>query len=57
MVRADIFLVLWQFGKIAAKPPCGLIFPRAAVRGGAKTKIRSSYIQNTPQRNKFAERI
>jgi len=35
------------------KPPCGLIFPCAAARGGAKTEIRSSYIQNTPPRNTF----
>jgi len=48
MVRADIFPILWQFGKNAAKPPRGLIFPRAAACGGARAKIRSSYIQNTP---------
>jgi len=35
--------------KNAAKPPRGLIFLRAAECGGAKTKIRSSCIQNTPQ--------
>jgi hypothetical protein len=40
----------WKLLKIAAKPPRGLIFPRAAARGGAKTEIRSSYIQNTPPR-------
>ncbi|PIQ06855.1 MAG: hypothetical protein COW72_01510 [Candidatus Nealsonbacteria bacterium CG18_big_fil_WC_8_21_14_2_50_37_10] len=34
--------------KNAAKPPRGLIFLRAAECGGAKTKIRSSCIQNTP---------
>jgi len=34
--------------KNAAKPPRGLIFHRAAAHGGAKAKIRSSYIQYTP---------
>jgi len=45
MVRADIFLVLWQFGKNAVKPPCWLSL--AALRA-ARPKIRSSYIQYTP---------
>jgi len=43
---ADIFPVLWQFGKIAAKPPRLPAF-LAALRA-ARKKIRSSYIQYTP---------
>jgi len=46
MVRADIFPVLWQFGKSAAKPPR---LPACLARlRRARQKIRSSYFQYTP---------
>ena len=44
--RSFSFGVLWQFGKNAAKPPRLPAF--LAPLGGARQKIRSSYIQNTP---------
>jgi len=46
MARADIFPVLWQFGKNAAKPP--RLPACLARRRRARPKNRSSYIQNTP---------